>query len=255
MDRSSIIVPLLIFIGINVGLDAVVGIAVYTSKPNAPVMLWHFVFVGLLWGQFGLCCSLRLRFRAMRYYAYIGMLLIPITATWVLMPTIQDATNQMFVGIVILLAGFTTLYCLGPRSLANWLSSPGLENRYTLHQMLIAITLVAFACAIVMYVPILVAVMIALGVFVLALPSVIASNLLAKAIDVTSYSWVMFASLTICILLALIEPMSAPSFGMYIAQIVVLWLGGILLISLGLGSDRPEVVGLPDESSCELNDG
>ena len=247
MDRSARLISLLIFIGINIALDVVVGIAVFTSKPNMPVMLWHFVFIGLLWGQFGLCCSLRLRFEANRYYAYVGMLLIPIAAICVLMPTIQDATNQMFVGIVILLTGFTALYCLGPRSLASWLSSHGLENRYTLHQMLVAMTFIAFACAMVMYVPILVAVMIAVGVFVLALPSVIAANLLAKAIDMASYSWVMAASLMICILLALMEPLSAPSFGMYFAQIMVLWLGGILLISLGEGSTPREVVGLPEE--------
>ncbi|QDU73052.1 hypothetical protein Pan97_00190 [Bremerella volcania] len=245
MDRSSILVPLLVFIGINAGVDAVVGIAVLASETHSPETVWNFLFVGLLWGQFGLCCGSRLRFAATRHYAYLGMFLIPVAAIVILLPTIFIQSNQEFIALVMLTVGFTVLFCVGPHSLVQWLSSQGLENRFTLQQMFIGTILIAFACVIVMNVQ--VAVGMALGVFVLALPSIIASNLLAKAVEITGYSWMMASGMFICILFTMIQPMAAPLLGMFMAQIMVLWMGGILLISIGQGSAQREVAGLPEE--------
>lgn len=241
MNRPSFLVPLLIFIAINVCLDAFVAIAVLASEARSPETPWHFVFMGLLLGQFGLCCGARLRFEAMRHYTYIGFLLLPITAIAAQWSMVGYRGIQDF-ALVMLTAGFTALFCMGPRSLIQW---KGLENRFTLKQMLVGTIFIAFACVIVINLPI--AAMMGIGVFLLALPSVLASNLLATTTQAIGYSWMMVAGLVICLLFALIEPNGAQFFSMYVAQIMVLWLGGILLISLGQESAKPEVVGLPEE--------
>lgn len=245
MDRSSILAPLLIFIGINVGLDAIVGIAVYSDVSHSFETLWQFLFGGLLLGQFGLCCGARLRFEAMRRYTYFGMFLLPVAGVVVLQPSFHPPETREFAAIIMLVAGFTALYCLGPRSLMQWLSTQGLENRFTLQQLFVGMILVAFACVIAMHFQ--VALGIGLGVFVLALPSIVASNLLAKVVEMTGYSWMMVSGLLTCFLFTAIEPLAAPLFGMFVAQIMVLWVGGILLISIGEGSARREVVGLPED--------
>lgn len=242
MERSSIFTPLLIFIGINIILDAVAGIAVLTGDRYRPESVGHFLIAGLLWGQFGLCCGARLRFETLRYYTYVGMFLIPIMALGIFWSTLGVRRGHEFIAMVMLAGGFTALFCLGPRSLTQW---KGLQNHFTLQQMLVGTIFIAFACVIVMHLPS--AMMIGFSILILALPSVIASNFLVSAEGMIGYSWTMFAVMLIYFFFTAIEPMAAPLFGMYMAQTMVLWVGGILLISTGRGSARREVVGLPEE--------
>jgi len=242
MDRSSFLLPLLVFIVLNVGLDAVVGFAVLTSEPHRPDSPWHLILIGLLWGQFGLCCGLRLRFECMRYYAYLGMFLIPIFAIAVVVPTYAFGPINEVIAIVMLTVGFTALYCLGPRSLVQW---EGFENRFSLRQMMMGTLFIAFACVIAMNIQI--AIVMALSIFFLAMPSVIASNLLAIMKEMTGYSWMMFAELLTCIIVAMNEPMVVPIITIYFAQIVVLWIGGLLLISVREESVPGQLTRLPEE--------
>lgn len=244
MDRSSMLTPLIVFIGLNVALDAVVGIAVISSKRYEPEMMGHFLLAGLLWGQFGLCCGARLRFEAMRRYTYIGMVVIPIMAIGIFWPTLGLRRGAEFIAMVMLAVGFTALFCMGPRSLTQW---KGPENRFTLQQMLAGTVFIAFACVIVMHLSF--AVVTGFSILILALPSVIASNFLIRADNMIGYGWTMFAGMLTCFLFTAVQPMAVPLFGMYMAQIMVLWIGGIFLISAGQGSARREVVGLPEEEA------
>ncbi|PQO31079.1 hypothetical protein C5Y96_12025 [Blastopirellula marina] len=172
------------------------------------------------------------------------MFLIPSMAIGIFWPTLGVRRGHEFIAIVMLTVGFTALFCMGPRSLTQW---KGLENRFTLQQMLVGTVFIAFACVIAMHLQF--AIMAGFSILMLALPSVIASNILVRADGMIGYSWMMFAGMLICFLFTAIEPMAVPLFGMYMAQIMVLWVGGILLISTGQGSARREVVGLPEDEA------
>ncbi len=239
MNRSPILVSLLSFIAINVGMDVVAGIALL-SEDGPETLL--FLFAGLLWGQFGLCCGTRLRFPELQLYANIGMLLVPAIGVPFLWPSLMFREPSQLIAMAMLAVGFTALFCMGPRSLIDW---PGLGNRFTLQQMLVGTVFVAFACVIFMHLPIVLP--IGFAILIMSLPSVIASNLLAKVEGMVGYSWMMIAGLIICFLFIAIEPQAAIGFGFFIAQIMVLWVGGLMLISIGQGSARQEVVGLPEE--------
>ncbi len=243
MNRTPQLASLLFLVAIIVLLDVVMAVIVLWHESNVAETPYHGIFIGLICGQFGLCCAARLRFDSWKLAAYAGMAICPLIAIATLLTSAEGIARQNLSVMVMLAAGFTALYCLGPRSLFRWLSSHQNERQFSMKELFAGTLLVSFGCILVMNVQL--ALGVALGVFFLALPTIVGCNLLANAQQLWIFSGQMVVGLFFCIVTIPFVPPNV--FYMFAAQLLVLWLGGIQLISFRKLSSHNVVIGLPEE--------
>ncbi|MBI1248834.1 hypothetical protein GC197_13460 [bacterium] len=224
MNRAN---PLIYFFVPQFGIDALVASALYWQPLGEKGSALPAAFLGILMGQFGLCCAWRLRSKASLVVFYLMILGLAVAAMAVV------STFERFEGAVfgVLMIGvLLAFYCLGPVSLWRWLAAHR-TGQFSLREILVSTAVVALLCMAAASGPFLFAV--AVQVLLLAVPTIVASLLIATIESPVLYAYWMFLVGAISLLFGAGLAQGDPGFLLFfLAQSTIVWLGGLQLISM-----------------------
>ncbi|MBI1248835.1 hypothetical protein GC197_13465 [bacterium] len=230
--------PLPILVMLYVVIDVCMAcVASWQSTDEFRSIFW-IALIGLLWGQFGTCCAIWLRFPSLRRLAIGGMLVITLVVIGIVTdhgrPNSEGAAFTVAIGL-----GFTAVYCLGPILLWRWLSSRGFRQ-FSLSDAFVATTVAAVFCLAAMNYQL--TIMIAVVVLLIASPTIIASTVSATINDRSSFALLMFFICNLSLAVgAVLGPIDKQAYTILLTQSTITWLGGTLLMSVSANDDPSSI--------------